>query len=159
MALDPKSRPYTAFTVPRMGQFEWKVVSMGLASAPSDFQQLIELVVVYIDDLIIHSMTHEEHLVLLDAVFTRLAAHNIRAKFKKCVFGSSKTSSLVFRLMIEGIFPGTDKFKAVKEGKPPENVKQIMQFLGLCNFFQGHIQNFAQITSPLTNLTKKHSTW
>jgi len=38
MALDPKSWPYTAFTVPGMGQFEWKVVSMGLASAPSAFQ-------------------------------------------------------------------------------------------------------------------------
>ena len=45
MALDPKSRPYTAFTVPGMGQFEWKVVSMGLASAPSAFQRLVELVV------------------------------------------------------------------------------------------------------------------
>jgi hypothetical protein len=45
MALDPKSRPYTAFTVPGMGQFEWKVVSMGLASAPSAFQRLVEQVV------------------------------------------------------------------------------------------------------------------
>jgi hypothetical protein len=78
MALDPKSRPYTAFTVPGMGQFEWKVVSMGLASAPSAFQRLVELavkginnVVVYIDDLIIHSKMHEEHLKRLDNVFTR----------------------------------------------------------------------------------------
>jgi hypothetical protein len=69
MALDPKSRPYTAFTVPGMGQFEWKVVSMELESAPSAFQQLVELVVkginnvvVYIDDLIIHSQTHKDHL-------------------------------------------------------------------------------------------------
>jgi len=166
MALDPKSRPYTAFTVPGMGQFEWKVVSMGLASAPSAFQRLVELVVkginnvvVYIDDLIIHSKTHEEHLALLDAVFTRLAAHNLRANLKKCVFGSSETSYLGFRLTKEGIFPGTDKLKTVKEAKPPENVKQIRQFLGLCNFFRRHIQNFAQITSPLTNLTKKDSTW
>jgi hypothetical protein len=45
MALDPKSRPYMAFTVPGMGQFEWKVVSMGLASAPSAFQRLVEQVV------------------------------------------------------------------------------------------------------------------
>jgi hypothetical protein len=67
MALDPKLRPYTAFTVPGMGQFEWKVVSMGLASAPSAFQRLVELVVkgidnvvVYIDDLIIHSQMHEQ---------------------------------------------------------------------------------------------------
>jgi hypothetical protein len=84
MALDPKSRPYTAFTVPGMGQFEWKVVSMGLASAPAAFQRLVELVVkgianvvVYIDDLIINTQTHEEHLRVLDAVFTQLAAHNL----------------------------------------------------------------------------------
>ncbi len=77
MALDPKSRPYTAFTVPGMGQFEWKVVSIWLASAPSAFQRLVEQVmkgiskvVVYIDDLIIHSKTHEDHLRTLDAVFT-----------------------------------------------------------------------------------------
>ncbi len=142
MALDPKSRPYTAFTVPGMGQFKWKVVSMGLASTPSAFQRLVELVVkgianvvVYIDDLIIHSQTHEEHLRVLDAVFTRLAAHNLRVNLKKCIFGSSKTSYLGFRLSKVGIFPGTDKLKAVRDAQPPENVKQIRQFLGLCNFF------------------------
>jgi hypothetical protein len=166
MALDPKSWPYTAFTVPGMGQFEWKVVSMGLASAPSAFQRLIEQVVkgidnvvVYIDDLIIHSRTHEDHLKTLDAVLTRLASHNLRVNLKKCVFGSSETSYLGFWLSKEGIFPGADKLKADKEALPPENVKQIRQFLGLCNFFRGHIQNFAQITSPLTQLTKKDSSW
>jgi hypothetical protein len=149
-----------------MGQFEWKVVSMGLASAPSAFQRLVEQVgkgidnvVVYIDDLIIHSRTHEDHLKTLDAVFTRLASHDLRVNLKKCIFGSSETSYLGFRLSKEGIFPGADKLKAVKEALPPENVKQIRQFLGLCNFFQGHIQNFAQITSPLTQLTKKDSSW
>jgi hypothetical protein len=95
----------------------------------------------------------------LDKVFTRLAAHNLRVNLKKCVFGSSETSYLGFRLTKNGIFPGTDKLKAVKDAKPPENVKQIRQFLGLCNFFRGHIQNFAQITSPLTHLTKKDSSW
>jgi hypothetical protein len=87
MALDPKSRPYTAFTALGMGQFECKVVSMGLTSALSAFQQLVEQVVkgidnvvVYIDDLIIHSETHEEHLQSLDAVFMRLVAHNLGMK-------------------------------------------------------------------------------
>jgi hypothetical protein len=166
MALDPKSRPYTVFTVPGMGQFEWKVVSMGLASAPSAFQRLVEQVVkgihnvvVYIDDLIIHSKSHDEHIRTLDAVFTRLASHDLRVNLKKCVFGSGETSYLGFRLSKEGIFPGSDKLKAVKEAQPPKNVKQIRQFLGLCNFFRGHIQNFTQITSPLTQLTKKDSVW
>ena len=54
MALDPKSRPYTAFTVPGMGQFEWKVVSMGLALAPSAFQRLVELVVKGINNVVVY---------------------------------------------------------------------------------------------------------
>jgi hypothetical protein len=163
MVLDPKLRPYTA---PGMGQFEWKVVSMGLASVPSAFQQLIEQVVkgipnvvVYIDNLIIHSKMQKDHFRSLDTVFTRLAAHDLRVNLKKCVFGSNETSYLGFRLTKEGIFPGTDKLKAVKEAQPPKNIKQICQFLSLCNFFRGHIQNFAQITPPLTQLTKKDSGW
>ena len=112
MALDPKSRPYTAFTVPGMGQFEWKVVSMGLASAPSAFQRLVELVVkginnvvVYIDDLIIHSKTHEEHLKRLDEVFTRLAAHNLRANLKKCVFWVERNFLFGVQINKERHFP------------------------------------------------------
>jgi transposase InsO family protein len=166
MALDASSRPYTAFTVPGMGQFEWKVVSMGLASAPGAFQRLIELVmkgldqvVVYIDDVIIHSATHEEHLQRLDEVLTRLAKHNLKANLKKCSFGATETMYLGFRLTEDGIVPGTDKLKAVKEAQPPSSVKQVRQFLGLCNFFRGHIQHFAQLTAPLTNLTKKDSGW
>ncbi len=100
MALDPKSRPYTAFTVPGMGQFKWKVVSMGLASAQSAFQRLVEQVVkgipnvvVYIDDLIIHSKTHEEHLNRLDAVFIRLAAHDLRVNLK-CFLNLAKHPTL-----------------------------------------------------------------
>ena len=38
MALDA----FTAFTVLGMGQFEWKVVPMGLVSAPGDFQWLVK---------------------------------------------------------------------------------------------------------------------
>jgi hypothetical protein len=38
-------------------------------------------------------------------------------------------------------------------------VHEVRQFLGLCNFFRGHVRNFAQLTSPLTVLTKKECSW
>jgi hypothetical protein len=82
----------------------------------------INNVVVYINDLIIHSKTHEEHLKSLDVVFTRLAAHDLRVNLKKWVFGSGETSYLGFCLNKEGIFPGSDKLKAIKEAQPPGNV-------------------------------------
>ena len=42
---------------------------------------------------------------------------------------------------------------------PPSNVHKVHQFLGLCNFFQNHVKNFAQISAPLTALTHKDNEW
>jgi hypothetical protein len=114
---------------------------------------------VYIDDIIIHSASHEEHLEQLDKALSRLTKHNLKANLAKCSFGASETNYLGFRLTQDGIIPGTDKLKAVRDAPPPSTVRQVRQFLGLCNFFRGHIQHFAQLTAPLTNLTKKDSSW
>ncbi len=66
---------------------------------------------------------------------------------------------LGFHLTESGIKPGIDKLKAVKATLPLKNVHEIQQFLGLCNFFRTHIRNFAQVSAPLTALTKKDSPW
>ena len=85
MLLQPKSRPYTAFTVPGKGQFQWVTSPMGLLGCPSSFQRLMETVVhglqnviVYIDDLLLHSSTHDEHVLLLDLLLQRLVQHNVK---------------------------------------------------------------------------------
>jgi hypothetical protein len=166
MILHPRARPYTAFTVPGMGQFQWVTSPMGLLGCPASFQRLMETVVknienviVYIDDLLVHSASHEQHITTLGKVLQRLVTHNIKINLQKCVFGSKEVSYLGFRLTEQGIIPGTDKLRAVKNAPPPSNVQEVHQFLGLCNFFRGHVQNFAQLTSPLTALTKKDCTW
>ena len=166
MLLHPKSRPYTAFTIPGMGQFQWVTSAMGLLGCPSTFQRLVEAVVqgltniiVYIDDLIVHSDSHDQHLRSLDQLFERLRVHNLKVNLKKCVFGSKDVMYLGFHLTETGIKPGIDKLKAVKETPPPKNVHEIRQFLGLCNFFRTHVRNFAQVSAPLTALTKKDSPW
>ena len=139
---------------------------MGLLGCPASFQRLMETVVhnisnviLYIDDLLVHSASHEDHLATLDNVLRRLVSHNIKINLQKCVFGSKEVSYLGFRLTEEGIKPGIDKLKAVKNAPPPSNVHEVRQFLGLCNFFRGHVRNFAQLTSSLTALTKKDCSW
>ena len=75
MILHPRARPYTAFTVPGMGQFLWVTSPKGLLGCPDSFQRLMQTVVngisnviIYIDDLLMHSATHEEHLAMLGQV-------------------------------------------------------------------------------------------
>ncbi len=142
MILHPRARPYTPFTVPGMGQFQWVTSPMGLLGCPASFQRLMETVVnsltnviAYIDDLLIHSATHQEHITTLDNVLQRLVQHNIKINLQKCFFGSKEVSYLGFRLTEQGILPGTDKLKAVKNTPPPANVHKVRQFLGICNFF------------------------
>ena len=166
MQLHPEAKKTTAFTIPGFGQFCWKVAPMGLLGSPASFQRLVETVlkgisnvIVYIDDLIIHTSTHRQHRETLRLVFDRLRANNLKVNLKKCEFGSPSVSYLGFRLTPEGIKPGIDKLKAVGQTSPPANVKEVRQFLGLCNFFRGHVKNFALITHPLTKLTCKESPW
>jgi hypothetical protein len=93
--LHPRARPYTAFTVPGMDQFQWVTSPMGLLGCPASFQRLMETVVhnisniiVYIDDLLVHSASHYEHLATLNQVLHRLVSHNIKINLQKCIFGS-----------------------------------------------------------------------
>jgi len=166
MPLEENSRKYTAFTIPGMGQFEWLVSAMGLKSCPGGFQRLVELamrgldsVIVYIDDLILHSKTHESHRQDLQKLFDRLRKTGLTVNLKKCNFGSNNVSYLGFRLTPKGILPGVDKLQAVRDSEPPRNVHQVRQFLGLCNFFRTHVRNFSQIATPLNQLTRKDTVW
>ena len=69
MAIQEQDRHKTAFVVPN-GFFEWNVMPMGLKTAPSEFQQMMDrifgphhtFILVYIDDILIYSHTLEEHL-------------------------------------------------------------------------------------------------
>ena len=168
MALNPNSRDFTAFTVPGHGQMRWKVAPMGLLGSPASFQRLVEAAMqahtqkeshpIY-GVLLIHTKTHEDHLRILDAVFTRLRQHHLKINLKKCEFGSHNVSYLGFRLTPEGIKPGKDKLKAVAQTQPPSTIKEVRQFLGLCNFFRSHVKNFAIVSAPLTALTKKDNPW
>jgi len=136
LPLDEASRPLTAFTCPGKGQFQYNVLSMGLKGGPGSFQRMMELtvsgiknVIVYIDDLLAHSSTHQQHMNTLQLIFNRLRNVNIKLNAAKCEFGATNVSYLGFRLTPKGILPGKDKLQAVREIKPPTSVTEIRQFL------------------------------
>jgi hypothetical protein len=164
MQLEEKSQPLTAFTILGQGQYHWITLPMGLLGCPASFQRLMEgvlrnisNVIVYIDDLLVHTQNHEDHLKVLDQVLDRLKTNNLKINLDKCFFGNKGVSYLSFMLTPEGIKPGKNKLKANKDAKPPTDGKMIRSFVGLCNFFRMHIKFFAIIAAPLFRLTRKDS--
>ena len=146
MKLHEDSQHLTAFTIPGKGQFSWVTSPMGLLGCPASFQRLMETVLlnvknvlVYIDDLLIHTSTHEEHLQVLEKVFQRLEQNHLKVNLDKCFFGNQEVSYLGFTLTPQGIKPGRNKLQAIKDAKPPTNIKMVRSFVGLCNFFRTHI--------------------
>ena len=164
--LATESRPYTSFTVPGSGSFQFTVSCFGSHGAPSSFSYLmtevlrnLQHLISFIDDVLAHTRDHEKQILTLDSCFERLREYNLKLSFDKSTFGASETDYLGFKITDKGILPGTDKTKAVKEFQPPRTIKQIRQFVGLASFFRDHIKDFSRICGYLTALTRKTSEW
>ena len=77
----------------RRGTFRFKVMPFGLCNAPATFQQLMnvalagldpEVCLMYLDDIIVHSVDLESHLVLFEILLMRLMAADLKLKVSKC---------------------------------------------------------------------------
>jgi len=162
-AMDPRDKEKTAF-ITRRGQFQFKVLSFGLANAPSLFQRIMELVLaglsweyclVYVDDFIIFSKTFEEHVSRLSCVFDRLRNAGLKLRADKCKLFQRRVAFLGYIVSSGGIEPDPEKVRAVVEWPVPKDVSECRSFVGLCSYYRSFIKDLSSIASPLFDLTKK----
>jgi hypothetical protein len=55
----------------------------------------------------------------------------------------------------EGVKPGPQKVKAIKEFPTPRNTKDVKSFLRLAGYYRKFIPQFSKIAKPLNELLKK----
>ena len=161
--LDPSSRAYTAFATP-LGLKQYRVVPFGLTTSPAVFNRVmrdvlgeIEDVEIFVDDILIHSPSWEAHLEAISLVLEKLRKRNLTVKPSKCEFGQYSVEFLG-HIVGNGIKKcQQDKVAKVKNAQPPTSKRQVRAFLGLCGYYRDFIPHFAEIASPLVELTKKNS--
>lgn len=159
----------TAFRT-RYGLFEYLVMPFGLTNAPATCQQFVNdtlrqfldrFCVVYLDDILIYSQSHEEHKKHVRLILETLLKAGLYVKGEKCEFFTSSTTFLGFVVSTSGISMDPTKVSTITEWKPPANVKDLQSFLGFANFYRRFIGCYSAKVKPLTNLLKKNSefTW
>jgi hypothetical protein len=158
----------TAF-ITHKGLFEVLVMYFGFTNAPATFQAMMnELlkdliqgghVKVYLDDILIYTMTIEENMKITKLVLQRLEENDLFAKPEKCFFFQKQIEYLGTIISYGTIKMDPAKVAGVRDWPTPVRVKQVQAFLGLANFYRRFIQDFAKYAKPLTILTRKDQKW
>uniref|UniRef100_A0AC35U463 Reverse transcriptase domain-containing protein n=1 Tax=Rhabditophanes sp. KR3021 TaxID=114890 RepID=A0AC35U463_9BILA len=166
--LDEESKPITAFTTD-YGLFEFNVLPFGLATAPSEFERLVESlfpdiigksVFVYVDDILLATETEEEHKKLLELVLTRLGKAKLKINPDKCRLFVSKLDFVGFTISKEGLQLDEAKVKKCLDFAKPYDMVTLQSFLGFVNYFRSFIYDHAAMTKPLYELiSKKKFEW
>ena len=161
IALGKSSRAKTAFVTP-FGKYEFLIVPFVLAQAPAYFQLLMNKVLkglkfamTYLNDIIIFSQNELQHLEHLEIVFSHLWEAGLKMKCSKCDFFKSEIHYLGHLISPKGISPLPNKLDSIKHMPVPNSMKEIKQFLGLTGNYRKFVPRFADISRPLTTLTKK----
>jgi predicted aspartyl protease len=150
---------------------EYAVMPYGLKGAPSTFQRLMcqevlpghlrKFAMVYLDDIIIYSQSHEEHLKHLRLVLERLQIHGLCCAPQKCHLGAKKINYLGHVVTDQGNYPQEHHLQQIQSATPPKDRRSLRSFLGLCNWLRDYVPNFADLAYPLTDLLgqKKPYRW
>ena len=155
-----KDKNKTAF-ITEDGLYEFNVMPFGLTNAGATFQRFMDAVLaglkwnillVYIDDIIVFSPSFEQHLLDLKQVFDRLRAAVLKLKPKKCHLFQEELVCLGHVVSADGIKPDPQKTRAIREMRRPADAKELHSMMGLLGYYRNYVANFAAVASPLLEL-------
>jgi len=128
------STKYFSFATPD-GQYEFKRLPFGFCESPAEFQKrLVQIlqplirsdrILVYIDDVLIPSVTVEQNLQILREVLLRLKNYRFELNYKKCQFLRKSVEFLGYVVSGDGITLSGRHVEAIFVFKQPGNVLEV----------------------------------
>ena len=148
--LRKKDREKTGFAC-ELGLYQWKRMPFGLCNATATFQRLMaqaltgvtkkyrNLVMCYVDEVVIATPTLEDHIDRLDEVFGCMKRAGLKCKPSKCEILRDSIKYLGRMVDRHGVRPDPEAVEAVLTWKAPRTDTQLLSFLGFANYYREFI--------------------
>ena len=171
--LRKQDREKTGFAC-ELGLFQWKRMPFGLCNATATFQRLMaqaltsvtkkygNLIMCYVDDVVIATPTLEDHIERLEEVFSCMKQAGLKCKPSKCEILRDSIKYLGRLVDKHGVRPDPEAVEAVLTWKAPKTDTQLMSFLGFANYYREFIKGYADKIYPMQRLVRnkgKKFTW
>ena len=160
-----QDRDKTGFAC-ELGLFQWKRMPFGLCNATATFERLMaqaltsiiqkygNLVMCYVDDMVIATPILDDHIEQMEEVFTCMKRAGQKCKPSKCEIIRDPIKYLGRMVDEHGIRPDPDAVEAVLTWKLPKTEHQLMSFLGFANYDREFIKGYANQVYPMQQLMR-----
>ena len=140
--------------------FEPLVMFFGMTNSPATFQTMMnDILVVYLDDILIFTKMVEEHVQVVQWMLQILKENKLFLCPEKCEFYKQRIEYLGLVISENKVSMDPVKVAGVQEWPTLENKMDIQAFLGFVNFYQRFIQDFSAKARPLFDLTCSEQVW
>ena len=163
--LRKQDREKTGFAC-ELGLFQWKRMPFGLCNATATFQRLMaqaltsvtknygNLIMCYVDDVVIATPTLEDHIERLEEVFSCMKQAGLKCKPSKCEILRDSIKYLGRLVDKHGVRADPEAVEAVLTWKAPKTDTQMMSFLGFANYYREFIKGYADKIYPMQRLMR-----
>ena len=163
LELDEASRSSTTFSA-HLGLYRYKRLNYGTNAAAEIFQYTLQTqlqglmgVKNIADDILVFGQTRKEHDENLDKCQTRLTSKGFTLNRGKCTFLNDTLECFGQVFLKHGTRPGPKQVSDLLNAPVPQNFHEVRSLLGMANYSSRYIANFATISAPLRELTKKNT--
>ncbi|MBW0493444.1 hypothetical protein O181_033159 [Austropuccinia psidii MF-1] len=156
-------------SITQFGIYEYLRVPFGIKNAPSHYQRMMDTIfptelsegwlIIYIDDIIICSGSWFLHLERIARVLDKATELNMKISLKKCNFGFEEPQALGH--IVSGLSLGIDKTKAdtVLIKPIPQNIKEMMSFLGFASYYRKHLKDFVTLAKSVYRICAQQTVY
>lgn len=157
----------TSFTTDR-GLYCYTVMPFRLKNAGATYQRLVNKMFqaqigqnmeVYVDDMLVKSVTSSNHVADLAEAFNTLRKYHMKLNPQKCAFGVDSGKFLGFLVSHRGIEANPDKVRAILEMPSPRTTKQLQRLTGRLAALNHFVSRSSNKCLPFFKVLKKAFSW